>query len=106
MKWADLRVRTSARVNRGEVWLHPADHRLIYTPRKLLADVAEAKRLPDAVRSPRLRAQRREESDQRARDRIQIQMAQLFRKEKVLEHEQAKPPCTRPAGEQESYDDG
>ena len=80
MKWDDLKVRTSAKIKRGEVWLHPEDHRKLFTANDLVAELAHAKRLPDSVKYPHLQNDKGKESDDAARKRNLAMMDELRRK--------------------------
>lgn len=80
MKWDELRVRTSAKVKRGEVWLHPDDHRKLFPATDLVAELAHAKRLPDAKRFPSLPKSKGGHDYEAARAKNLAQMDELRRK--------------------------
>lgn len=80
MKWDELTVRVSAKVERGEVWLHPEDHRAMFGVKDLVAELAHAKRLPDAKRFPNLPKSKGGHDYEAARAKNLAQMEELRRK--------------------------
>lgn len=80
MRWDDLKVRISTKVKRGEVWLHPDDHRAMFSLEALASEVAHAKRLPDAMRFPNIPRANGGYDYEAARAKNMAQMDELRRK--------------------------
>lgn len=73
MQWSDFRVRTSAKVPKGTIVMHPDDASAMRSPRALVET------LVDNTRRRRL-CKPRNESDDEARERIRAQVEAELRR--------------------------